>query len=523
MHKTYVIALREYLAAVKTKSFLIGLILMPILTIGGIVVGRLSQNVVDTTERKIAVIDHTAAPGSAATQPASRPAAGGDLFSRMLGSLMGGSFELSDRRPLHSVLIQAAQDRNEDIKNDQGEYTKPPYLIERATPADDSEAALQNLRLKLSDQVRDGELFAFIEIGKNVVPSAAAALEALTTDDLPDEVKEIAEKAQRGTLDPEDVADLQDVFENDPAMQAMIDSSGIRYSSKNTTNLDVYQWVQATLAIPVQERKLAMIGLDPATVLPRVQPLVVAQRPLAVEQADGSVGYEKAPNMLVSLFLPMILLFLLFSLLATATFPLTTNIIEEKQLRIAEVLLGSVRPFELMLGKLLGGVAVSLTLAGIYLAGGLFAARELDVISFLSVELIVWFIIFSVLATLMVGSLSVAAGAAVTNLKEAQNIQTPIVLLPMIPLFVAINVVQNPQGPLAQGFTWFPLTTPMTSVMRIAVRDGMPTYERFLAAGLSLLTTLVLVWIAGRIFRNGMLKSDKGAAFGDVVRWVTRG
>ena len=63
----------------------------------------------------------------------------------------------------------------------------------------------------------------------------------------------------------------------------------------------------------------------------------------------------------------------------------------------------------------------------------------------------------------------------------------------------------------------------MTSVMRIAVRDGMPTAERFLAAGLSVVTTLVLVWVAGRIFRHGMLKSEKGAAFGEVVRWVTRG
>ena len=498
MQKTYVIAKREYLAAVKTKSFLIGLILMPILTIGGIVVGRLSRDVVDTTERKIVVIDHTAVVGASATQPASQTAIGRAMAA------MG----LSDNRPLYQVLIDAAQERDAQIRNDNGEYTRPPYLIEGVMPPGD-EAELAQLRLDLSDRVREGELFAFIEIGPDVISGGTPPV------DLAD-----AEVDDDGSPDPEDFGAFA---EQSPEVQQYLDDTGVRYSSKNTTNLDVFTWVQRALTEPVQQRKLAMAEVNPEQVLPLIVPLTVSPRPLAVEQSDGTVGYEKAPNMLVSLFLPMILLFLLFSLLATATFPLTTNIIEEKQLRIAEVLLGSVRPFELMLGKLLGGVAVSLTLAAIYLAGGLFAARELDVISFLSVELIVWFIIFSILATLMVGSLSVAAGAAVSNLKEAQNIQTPIVLLPMIPLFVAINVVQNPQGPLAQGFTWFPLTTPMTSVMRIAVRDGMPTTERILAAGLSVLTTLVLVWIAGRIFRHGMLRSEKAAAFGDVVRWVTRG
>ncbi len=498
MHKTYVIAMREYLAAVKTKSFLIGLILMPILTIGGIVVGRLSQDVVDTTERKIVVIDHTAAAGASATQPATQSQIGRALAA------MG----MADNRPLYQVLIDAAQDRDKQIRDDQGEYTRPPYTITGEPPPATVEA-LEQRRLELSDMVRDGDLFAFIEIGPDVISGGTPPTDLATAD-----------VTEGSTPDPEDFSAFA---EQSPEIQQYLDDTGVRYSSKNTTNLDVFTWVQRSLTEPVQKRKLALAEVDPLKVIPLIVPLTVSPRPLAVETVEGGIGYEKAPNMLVSIFLPMILLFLLFSLLATATFPLTTNIIEEKQLRIAEVLLGSVRPFELMLGKLLGGVAVSLTLAGIYLGGGLLAARELDVISFLSVELIVWFIIFSVLATLMVGSLSVAAGAAVTNLKEAQNIQTPIVLLPMIPLFVAINVVQNPQGPLAQGFTWFPLTTPMTSVMRIAVRDGMPTSERFLAAGLSLVTTLVLVWIAGRIFRHGMLKSEKAAAFGDVVRWITRG
>ena len=507
MRKTFVIAVRDYLAAVKTKSFLIGLILMPVLTIGGIFVGKLSRDVVDTTEKKIAVIDRSEANVVAAS---TRPASDKTQVARALEA-----FGIVDNRPINQVLMGAAQERNDKLKDERtGRLSGAPYVFEKVAIPDDSPEGLDALRLEYSDKVRSGDYFAFIEIGPNIVETP------------PEDQAALAATAAGGGAEADD-DDKDDPFngmgELTQEQQDFFDRYGVRYSSKNTTNPELIGWITKTLVPVVQTRRLAVAKVDPQAVLPLMIPPAVQPRPLAVEETDGSVGYEKAPNMLVSIFLPMILLFLLFSLLATATFPLTTNIIEEKQLRIAEVLLGSVRPFELMLGKLLGGVAVSLTLAGIYLAGGLYAAMSLDLLTFVTPDLILWFIVFAILATLMVGSISVAAGAAVTNLKEAQNIQTPIVLLPMLPIFVAINVVQNPQGPLAHGFTWFPLTTPMTSVMRIAVRDGMPLWERFAAAGLSVVTTLVLVWIAGRIFRHGMLRSEKAAAFGDVVRWVTRG
>ena len=506
MRKSIVIAVRDYLAAVKTKSFLISLALMPIMVGVGIAVGELSKSVVDTSERKIAVIDRSAFDQArAATRPA--------------GSLLGNAMRAAgavDERPLYQVLTEAAQGRNAEFEREDGSYSRPPFVLESVALDDPTDAELERVRLELSERVREGELFAFIEIGPSIVATA------------PDELAEVARLAQAAEADlPED--DDGDESSNPfaasiPAEFAELqDRFGIRYSSKSTTNFDVPSWITGTLTPVVQARRLAGAGMPPDRVLQLIVPPTVNQRALAVEQDDGTVGYEAEPNVAAGILVPFFSVFLLFSLVATAAFPLTTNIIEEKQLRIAEVLLGSVRPFELMLGKLLGGVAISLTLASIYGVGLIVVALQFDWASFLSTSTVLWFLVFAALTTLMYGAMSVAAGAMVTNLKEVQNIQFPIVILPMAPAAAAINIVQNPHGPLAHALTWFPLTTPITAVMRITIRDGMPTHERVLAALLAAGTTVALIWLAGRVFRNGMLKSEKAAAFGDLVRWVTRG
>jgi ABC-2 type transport system permease protein len=489
MRKTIVIALRDYLAAVKTKSFLISLALVPVLMGVGFLVGQLSREVVDTSTKNVAIIDLSA------------------VRSVEEGNRLG-------EQMLYQLVIEQAQKRNEEIDAENQKRAK--YEIEYVAPPDRSPEALAALRLELSERVRKGELFGFAEIGSSVIDKPPADMQGLFL-----RAAAATAEDEEADGDPPSVA-ASLLAEPTPEQAAIVDAYGIRFSSKNPANQEVQQWLGGILTPIVYQRRLAANDL-PLDTLQLIVPPSVQQRPLAIRGDDGEVVYESSANPVVSTLIPFFSVFLLFSLIATAAFPLTTNIIEEKQLRIAEVLLGSVRPFELMLGKLVGGVAISLTLAAIYGAGLIYVAAQFDIMDLIGPQTLIWFVIFAALATLMVGAMSVAAGAAVTNLKEAQNIQTPIVLLPMAPAIVAINVAQNPQGPLAQIMTWFPLTTPITSVMRITVRDGMPMWERFAAMGLTVVTTLVLVWIAGRIFRHGMLKSEKAAAFGDVVRWITRG
>ena len=504
MNKTLVIAQRDYLASVRTKSFLISLVLMPVLMLGGLVVGRLAAKVGDTTPKKVAVIDRTVGTDEKA---------------------VGG-------RPLYQVLIEAAQKRNESLKKPgTDEYRKSPYLFEEVrVPADATQEQLDKARFDLSQQVRDNKLFAYIEIGPKVISSPSKNLigDVLTRVGAATRAAAAAESAEAVEADAEvtDDGDGGNPFAMaslTPEQQRMVDERAIRYSSENTTNMELRQWLAKALTQEIYTRRIVAAKLPPQKVMDLIVPPNVIDRALAIKSEDGSVGYGDDPNPIMSFVVPIFMLFLLFTVIMTAAQPLTTNVIEEKQLRIAEVLLGSVKPFELMLGKLVGTVGVSLTLAGIYAAGGMFLAGQFNVLDKIEPSTVAWFLVFAGLGTLMYGALFVAVGAAVTNLKEAQNLLTPVILLVVAPMMAFMPIVTEPSGRVARALTYFPLTTPMTTVLRLGVPPGIGLGEKLAAAGLSVATTLVLIWLAGRIFRFGMLHTDKAAAMRDMVRWVARG
>src|SRR6185436_12485648 len=118
--------------------------------------------------------------------------------------------------------------------------------------------------------------------------------------------------------------------------------------------------------------------------------------------------------------------------------------LEEKQQRIAEVLLGSARPFELMLGKIAGGAATSLTMVGIYLAGGAHMLRRFGHGDLLRGDLVGWLLLFVVLGVMAYGALFAAVGAACNETKEAQNFIMPLMLVLVFPLMVMPNVLKEP-------------------------------------------------------------------------------
>ena len=521
MRKTLVIAIRDYLASVKTKSFLVSLVLMPVLMGGGFVFGKLSEGLEDVSVRRIAVIDRSGSANAA--------------------------------RPLWKVLAEASEERNEEIKDrDSGAFERPPYSIEQAElPPDATQERIDQLRLELSNRVRKGELYAFIEIGPEVVrigPTDIAQGIAF--------LKELDKEAETLGLDRKKLADamaglagsdeerakaavkIQAMFQEaeldqrtlarSPAFQALQqlqDRTGIRYTSQRTTDFELQRWLMLILKPVIDARRLQTLGqeIDIQRVTPLLQEPQIVPRALAVQSASGMIEYEKDPNIITGLVVPLMMVFLMFTILMAAAQPLTFNIVEEKQLRIAEVLLGSVRPFELMLGKLLGGVAISLTLAAIYMGGGLFLASEFEVLDAVPPTTIAWFLLFAGLGTLMFGALFVAAGAAVTNLKEAQNLITPIIIVVVLPVISFKAVHSDPDGIVARAITYFPLTTPTAAVLRLGIPPGMPLWEKILAAGIALVTTVVLVWVAGRVFRFGMLHTDKAAALREMMRWVMRG
>jgi ABC-2 type transport system permease protein len=203
--------------------------------------------------------------------------------------------------------------------------------------------------------------------------------------------------------------------------------------------------------------------------------------------------------------------------------PMLESAMEEKSQRIAEVLLGSVNCFQLMLGKLLGGIGGSLTVLAFYAVGGYFAARHYDVAGMVPLRIVPWFIVFQVLAVLLFGSIFMAIGAAVNQMKEAQGLLMPAWLVFMYPLFVWFQVVRDPNGSFATWLSLVPPGVPLMMVLRIGASAAIPLWQPLLGVAIMVAFTLAVVLAAARVFRIAILAQGKTPSMFELARWAWRG
>jgi ABC-2 type transport system permease protein len=282
-------------------------------------------------------------------------------------------------------------------------------------------------------------------------------------------------------------------------------------------------WVERVINDAVKARRFKAMNLDPGIVARATASVSVNGRGLVKELDDGRVGGGEQSRNMAGIFLPFAFMMLMFMVIMMSAQPLLESVMEEKAGRIAEVLLGSVNSFQLMLGKLLGNVAGSLTVVGIYAAGGFALAAYKEWTDYIPWDLVPWFLVFQVLAVMLFSSLFMAVGSAVTQLKEAQSMLLPVWLLMCIPMFVWLQAVREPNGPLATGLSFFPPSTALMMVLRLASEEVVPSWQ--IAASLALLvaTTLAITFLAARVFRIGILWQGKTPKLHEIARWALRG
>jgi ABC-2 type transport system permease protein len=455
MRKMFVVARREFNAAVRTKSFLISIFLLPILMGGGALAAYLLKDQVDIQEKRFAVVDRT------------------------------------DGQRIMAALQDAVRKRNETeiFDADTGKQIRPTFAIEQVTPSAPDEESIGRQRFELSGRVTRGELFGFLEIGKDVFTARAGA--------------------GRGDLADESRAP---------------DESVVRYQSNSPTYDDFRNWSRRVVEEVVQATRFERAGLDQGLVRGALQPVPLVVKGLSEkDEQTGQVAEAKDENPIVSLLAPAALMFLMFMLIMIGATPAMQGVVEEKMQRIAEMILGSVRPFQLMMGKLLGLMGVSLTLSALYLSAAYWAARHFEVSHLVSPALIAWYVVFLVLAILMYGSLFIAVGAACSDLRDTQTMLWPVMLLAMLPMFVWINVAREPTSSFSTAISFFPFATPMLMLLRLGVPPGIAIWQPIAGLLLMLATTIACVYIAGRVFRVGILMQGKGASFRDLARWIFRG
>ncbi|MCH7873606.1 MAG: ABC transporter permease [Planctomycetes bacterium] len=378
---------------------------------------------------------------------------------------------------LFDDVAKAALLRNrEDIfakRSEDRKQVRPRFVLEEHVP---SSKDLDEVRLELSERVRAKELFAFA-----IIPSDAIV------------------PAEGGA------------------------ASKIQYHSNTPTYRALNRWLAQTVNEQIQKRRFDLAGLDRVVIKKAMERTLLDDRMLVTRDESGAITVAEKTNKAANFGVPAGLMMLMLMVVMVGASPLVNSVLEEKMQRIAEVLLGSIPPFQLMLGKLLGTVGVSLTLAAVYLAGGFAALTYAGYGAFFPTHLLWWFVLYQSLAVMMYGSVYIAVGAACSDIKETQAMLMPLMIVIMAPFFLWANVLKAPSATFAVVVSLFPPATPMLMLLRQSIPPGVPAWQPALGIVLVTLTTILFVFVAGRIFRVGILMQGKGAKFGEMIRWTLRG
>jgi ABC-type Na+ efflux pump permease subunit len=243
----------------------------------------------------------------------------------------------------------------------------------------------------------------------------------------------------------------------------------------------------------------------------------------SLDSRTGAIRDARQSNAMETIFVPYILMFLMFMTLMMSAVPLLQAVMEEKTERIAEVLLGSVSPTEFMMGKVIGGLAVSFTTIGIYIIGGILTMRSTGLEQFIPYSVLPWFFAYMFLNIIMVGCSMAALGSTCNDSKDAQSVQFIAMIPIIIPMFVMMPVIQNPLGSLATTLSLIPPFTPMLMLVRQATQVTIPLWQPIAGLAGVLVFTLLSVWTGGRLFRSSIIMHGKRPPLGVLIRQMIKG
>ncbi len=256
--------------------------------------------------------------------------------------------------------------------------------------------------------------------------------------------------------------------------------------------------------------------------------------PEIVEEATRSINFEtfkvkkdrvtKASSgmeYLMSIFM----LTILFSIIMAYGQLIMRGVLEEKSNRIIEILISSTNTRSLFYGKIIGIGLAGLTQVALWILIGFifFSQTSFDIneniLSFISLELAIYFVIFFILGYFMYSILFSLVGASVNTDQEAQQFAAPITYLLIIPFILGIMVTQNPNSVPVVIASLFPLFSPTLMFMRIGV--AIPSFfQILLSIILCILTIMFMAWLGAKIFRTGLLMYGKKPSIKEILKWI---
>lgn len=270
----------------------------------------------------------------------------------------------------------------------------------------------------------------------------------------------------------------------------------------------------------------------------------------------GKDGSETESSTEIAMAMGFVLSFLIYMFVLMYGAMIMNGVIEEKTNRIVEVIVSSCKPFQLMMGKIIGVALVGLTQLAIWtvvmlalsmVAGSVMgltmgntfamgsdpaalqaALQESDNADFAQIlqaimsvnytQILISFVFYFIGGYLLYAALFAAFGSAVDQANDASQFTTPIIMIMIIALYAGMACIENPNGPMAFWCSMIPFTSPI--VMMIRLPYDVPLWQLALSIFLLFATAALMVWVASRIYRTGILLYGKKSSYKDLFRWL---
>lgn len=323
----------------------------------------------------------------------------------------------------------------------------------------------------------------------------------------------------------------------------------IKFYSEDTPSLTLITSLESKLENKLSDLKLQQIGVDIEKIKTSKSNIEIAQESFQGEKSS------KIDN-IVKLIFGGAAGYLLFMFIIIYGNMIMRSVIEEKTSRIIEIIISSVKPMQLMLGKIIGTSLAGITQFVIWvILGGVLmliisAIFGIDMAEIQSQQqemmqqamqspetqmqmenvmtaiynlpltnLTIAFLLFFIGGYLLYSSMYAAIGAAVDNETDTQQFMMPI----LVPLILAVyvgffTVIEDPHGTVSTVFSFIPLTSPVVMLMRIPF--GVPIWQQLISLGLLIATFMFTVWFAAKIYRVGILMYGKKPSYKDIYKWL---
>ena len=311
----------------------------------------------------------------------------------------------------------------------------------------------------------------------------------------------------------------------------VLDSAKVNIYSKSTVNMALVSHVTESLNDTLTAVKIASMGV------PNLDKMVKeAQVDIDVNSVKlGDDGTESEASTTAAMVLGMVLAFITYMFVLTYGAMIMNSVIEEKTNRIVEVIVSSCKPFQLMMGKIIGVALVGLTQFLIWAilisvaVGGLGISLANDQMSDLAVvfnaiqsvnlvSIFTCFVVYFLGGYLLYASLFAGFGSAVDQASDASQFTSPIIIVMVVALYAGIGCMENPNGSMAMWCSMIPFTSPI--VMMVRLPYDVPFWQIAVSVALLYGTAFGLVWVSSRIYRIGILRYGKKFTFKEIMGWV---